>query len=220
MSGPILSIDTSTPRGGVSVVAQDGSILFEKTFTSERSHNSQLFAPLGEALDACGSSPGLIVVGTGPASYTGVRIGIAAAQGIAMARRIPLVGLPSVLAPDADSGAPEFCVCGDARRGSYFIARVKEDALDSLEVMDAGAFQSQYEASTPELAWYTFDARSPLALPRVSLAAPCASKLGIIASRLPAGTVAELASRPLEPLYLAPAFITQPKPRPTPGVGA
>ena len=96
MPDAILAIETSTALGGVAVV-RDGEVCFEKTFSSERSHNSQLFAPLREALAVAGDTLRAVVVGTGPASYTGVRIGIAAAQGIAVSREVPVIGLPSVL---------------------------------------------------------------------------------------------------------------------------
>ena len=79
----ILSIDTSTSEGKVALLV-DNSVLYENSFTSERSHNSQIFNPLEAALNLCERKPSLIVVGTGPGSYTGVRIGIAASLGISM----------------------------------------------------------------------------------------------------------------------------------------
>ena len=74
-----LAIETSTTRGSIALT-RDGEVLLEQSFASERSHNSQIFAPLGEALEL--AIPELIAVGTGPGSYTGARIGIAAGIGI------------------------------------------------------------------------------------------------------------------------------------------
>src|SRR6478752_10273542 len=112
----ILAIDTATARGAVAV-ARDGAVVFEKHFASERSHHSQLFAPLSEALEMCGSELRAIVAGIGPGSYTGARIGIAASQGVGLSRKVPVIGLLSVLAPEAAELPREFVVCGDARRG-------------------------------------------------------------------------------------------------------
>ena len=95
-----LAIDTSTKTGRIAVAAGE-TVAFASEFTSERSHNSQIFAPLETALGACGDKPELIVVGTGPGSYTGVRIGIAAGLGIAMAHDIPIIGIPSACASAA-----------------------------------------------------------------------------------------------------------------------
>ncbi len=120
----ILAIETATARGGVAVV-RDGGVVFERHFVSERSHNSQLFAPLSEALRLYSSDLRCIVVGIGPGSYTGARIGIAAAQGLGLSRDVPVIGLLSVLAPEAAEEPPEFVVCGDARRGKFFTARVR-----------------------------------------------------------------------------------------------
>ena len=212
MSGCILSIETSTPRGGVALVDRAGEVLLERTFTSERSHNSQLFAPLGEALEACGDALAFIVVGTGPASYTGVRIGIAAAQGIAMSRNVPLIGLPSVLAPEVAGGAGEFLVCGDARRGSFFAAIVRDGALEEgVKVRDAAALGVLPGDTISRMPWYTYDGKPPLGLEGVICTAPSAARLGLVAARLSGEKVSELAARPLEPLYLAAAFITQPR---------
>lgn len=230
MTGCILSIETSTPRGGVAVVARDGAVLYEKRFTSERSHNSQLFGPLGEALEACGNHLACIVVGTGPASYTGVRIGIAAAQGIAMSRSVPVVGLPSVLAPELLGEASAFVMCGDARRGVYFVAEVRQGALARpLELMDAAGLREKYAATaaaeempgpaagvsegTRGLPWLTFDGKPPLDLSGVICVSPSASVLGRLAAQLTAADLARLAAAPLEPVYLAAPFITQPKGR-------
>src|SRR4051812_17122390 len=131
----ILAIETSTPLGSVAV-AQGGDVLFEKRFSSDRSHHSQLFGPLREALEACSESLSAIVVGTGPASYTGARIGIAAAQGLSVSRRVPVIGMPSVLAADVPHRS--YHLCGDARRGSYFVATVRDQTqVGDIVLLDA-----------------------------------------------------------------------------------
>lgn len=210
----ILAIETSTPRGSVAVVKGDATVVYERSFSSERSHNSQLFEPLREALEKCGDELRAIVVGTGPASYTGVRIGIAAAQGVAMSRGVPLVGLPSVLAPEVDGvvSSEKFVVCGDARRGKYFATEVGGGALaGQVSTMDADAFREKHASRGTDTPWYTYDAKSPLGLEGVACVMPSATKLGEIVARMSDDEIGELAKRALEPVYLAEAFVTQPK---------
>lgn len=216
MTDCVLAIETSTPRGSVAVVRGDASVVYERSFSSERSHNSQLFEPLREALEKCGDDLRAIVVGTGPASYTGVRIGIAAAQGVAMSKGVPLVGLPSVLAPEVDGGsegvAKRFVVCGDARRGKYFVAEVCDGVLvGAVATMDADAFREKHAARGTDTPWYTYDAKVPLELEGVVCIMPSATSLAEIAARMTDDEVVALAKQALEPVYLAEAFVTQPK---------
>lgn len=210
--GAILAIDTSTPRGSLAVLAGD-EVRYEHHFSSDRSHNSQLFAPLCEALEACREDLSLIVVGTGPASYTGVRIGIAAAQGIAMSRGVQVIGLPSLLAADVEPGLPAFLMCGDARRGSFFAAEIHAGTADApLRMFDAPELQALRQSSTTgSLPWFTFDTKSPLGLPGVATVHPSAIRLASCAALLSDSKLATLSALPLEPVYLASAFVTQPK---------
>ena len=75
----LLAIETSTPLATVALV-RGHDILFESSFSAERSHNSRVFGPLQSALDA--GRPDVIAVGTGPGSYSGIRVGLAAAVGL------------------------------------------------------------------------------------------------------------------------------------------
>jgi tRNA threonylcarbamoyladenosine biosynthesis protein TsaB len=203
----ILAIETATPLGGVAVVCGE-EVLFEKTFSSERSHNSQLFAPLREAVAVVGDALDVVVVGTGPASYTGVRIGIAAAQGIAMARGVPVIGMPSVLAVDGHSA---FHVCGDARRGSFFVAEVRDGALvGGITTLNADALRARHGESHDGAPWFTFDAKPLMGLENARRVSPSASRLARIASLISEGEFLELAKNPLEPLYLSAPFVTMP----------
>ena len=201
-----LAIETSTAQGSVAVW-HGGAAVYERSFTSERSHNSQLFVPLGEALALCGAALQRIVVGLGPGSYTGVRNGIAAAQCLAWSRNVPLIGLPSVLAWDA----PEYVLCGDARRGLFYTAEVKDGRLlDDIQQQDAEPLIARREADKGR-SWYSFDDKVPLGLSNVGLVKPQAVMLAKLAALLSDETVFHLEEKPLEPIYLSAPFITQPK---------
>ncbi len=197
----VLAIDLSSPRGVIAVLRGD-TVLHEATFQSERSHNAQLFAPLAGALAVMGREPALLVVGTGPGSYTGVRISIAAAQGVALSRGWPLLGWPSISTVDL----PEYQVLGDARRGQFYRARVTAGVLQQVpEIITAEAARAAAEEPGP---WVTLDAQPPLALGNVTVHRPDAAQLGRLIARLPEAEWRQAAKQTLEPVYLQEAFIT------------
>ncbi len=126
-----LVLETSTSRASIALAGPEG-ILEQREFSSDRSHNAMLFAPLEDLLDGgVREKIGLVLVGSGPGSYSGTRVGIAAAQGVAIALGCPAVAVPSILAvPSAANGAA-CLVIGDARRGSYWSA-----AMTGFQLMD------------------------------------------------------------------------------------
>lgn len=212
MSQFILAIDTSTAHGQVAV--WDGvETLFEASFSSHRSHNSQLFAPLHEALAVCHQKPSLIVVGTGPGSYTGVRIGIAAVQGLAWSCQAPVIGLPSVLAPAVDGLPEEFVLCGDARRGMFYAAHVKSGRLiEAVEQMDKESFESRH-LRLADKPWFTFDEKPPMELTNVGMVKPSACILATIAAGFSEAEIKSLSTVLMEPVYLSAPFVTPAKKR-------
>lgn len=119
-----LAIETSAATASVAV-GMAGEVWFREDFGSARSHNAALFGPLGRALGLLGKRRlAGVLVGTGPGSYGGTRVGIAAAQGVAVARACPAVGLPSLLGtPQARAGGRSRAA-GDARRGGWWLAAV------------------------------------------------------------------------------------------------
>jgi tRNA threonylcarbamoyladenosine biosynthesis protein TsaB len=203
----LLALDLSTAHGSIAVVHGD-DVLFQSSFQSERSHNAQVFAPLREALAAAGDQLTGIVIGNGPGSYTGVRIAIAAAQGIALSRDVWCVGWSSLSAPDLDAPA-SYPVIGDARRQSFYLARVEHGRLlPDLDIVSADVAR---ERSADGQNWLTFDARPPLGLTTLRSAKPDAAHLAKIIQSLSATELDALIAQPLIPHYLAEAFITLPK---------
>ena len=119
----ILAIETSTHQGSVAVL-HEGRIVFSESCGAGRSHSSLLFAVLERALQAVPEPARIdqIAVGLGPGSYAGVRIAISAATGLALSTGAELVGLPSIAA----LGEGEYVALGDARRETYYFARVRD----------------------------------------------------------------------------------------------
>jgi len=119
-----LAFDTSTPRGSVALL-RDDETLAERTFVRQRSGDG-LFDAI--AALCSGFVPDLLAVGLGPGSFTGIRAGIAAARGLALSAKTPVVGVSSfdVLAltalPQMPSDAEVLGVVADARRGEVYSA--------------------------------------------------------------------------------------------------
>lgn len=100
MAAPVLlALETSGPVGSVAL-AVDGTVL-ARTFLGEPSgHAASLIPAVGQVLDEAGVGRGEltgIVVGSGPGSFTGVRVAAAAAKGLAHALKIPLWPVSSFL---------------------------------------------------------------------------------------------------------------------------
>ncbi len=125
-AGPVLGIETATSQGGVAVAA-GGEVLGELQVRNPRSHSERLLPALETLLGAAGLEPAslaAIAVSIGPGSFTGLRIGVAAAKGLAFSLDIPLYGLSplEVLAANAGPAAATVCPVIDARRGEVFTA--------------------------------------------------------------------------------------------------
>lgn len=199
----ILAIETSTARGSIALY-KDGRPLDVVEFSSDRSHNSVIFGPLESMLKL--ATPDLIVVGTGPGSYSGIRVGIAAGMGISLAHDIPLVGLPSLTAFGEAYGLERYAVVGDARRGSWWYAEVESGMLVSgPEVDDEAGIRTRVGNWPGQL--YTLDGQSP----PFCQAMPVKARADVLACRAASLSVeglARLAAVETEPLYLRAPFIT------------
>ena len=101
---PVLAIDTATTRALVALGTIDGVLLAVDEWEAGHRHAEELLARVARLLAAAGIRrpvPGTlagIVAGTGPGGFTGLRVGLATAHGIARAAAVPLVGVPTGLA--------------------------------------------------------------------------------------------------------------------------
>ncbi len=133
-----MALETSTRRG--SVALGTGRAVFEADLAEGRSHAADLLPEL-ERLSALagipppgkgGGSFESIVVGTGPGSYTGLRVGMATALGLARATGARLLGLPSIeaLAFEELSPGEEASILLDARANLFYFARYRREERD------------------------------------------------------------------------------------------
>ncbi len=94
----LLAIDTSTRNVGIAIY--DGiQVLGETTWSSRDYHTVELAPAIKETLSRAHievKDLKLCAVATGPGSFTGLRIGMAVAKGIALAGHIPLIGIPTL----------------------------------------------------------------------------------------------------------------------------
>lgn len=95
----ILAFDTATPHLAV-VLARDGSVLAAREDAmAGRSHAEKINVYIGEVLREAGREMrelDAVAVGTGPGSYTGLRIGLSAAKGLCYALDKRLIGMPTL----------------------------------------------------------------------------------------------------------------------------
>lgn len=122
----LLSLETSVTRATLAL-ARDGAIVAKRSFTSERSQECDLFPPLQSLLAELpeGERLSTVIVGTGPGSYNGARVGIAVAQSVAQTHDCPVAGLCSFEGVEHLLDQPVAWAVGDARRGSFFILPIK-----------------------------------------------------------------------------------------------
>jgi tRNA threonylcarbamoyladenosine biosynthesis protein TsaB len=123
-----LALDTATPIGTLALVDQGRELLAESRLPAGEPHSKRLMPEISRMFFQAGMSINdvdLIAVGLGPGSFTGLRIGMAAAKGLALASGKPLVGVGTL-----DTLARSFrgahdgpiCVVIDARKNQLYAA--------------------------------------------------------------------------------------------------
>ena len=133
----VLALDTATRAPSVAVV--DGeTVLAESSLAPGETHSRTLLPLVKTLLDGAGLTfpeLDLLAVGTGPGSFTGLRIGLAAAKGLAWAAGKPLVGVPTLdaLALAWSGGEETVCTLIDARKGQLYAALYDLDGSESRQ---------------------------------------------------------------------------------------
>lgn len=120
----ILSLDTTTRSGSVALV-RDGAVIYQQIGDPARTHAQRLPLDLMSACAAAGvtiEDVALFAVAAGPGSFTGLRVGIATIQGLAMAgaKRVVPVSTLEALAVSAPGRSPRVAAWMDAQRGEVF----------------------------------------------------------------------------------------------------
>ena len=201
----ILGIESSSRRGSVALLDGQNVIL---TFEHEtpNSHAERLLPLIDRLLGEAGwskSSLDRLGVGVGPGSFTGLRAGIALAEGLSLGLDLPLIGVSSLCAM-AHGAAGHFpgphCALLDARRGELFAGVYDEHQQKAaplvLAIEDLAEYLAQQGVATVvgEVAVGLAHGRAHATGPTIDL--PHARWVAVLASQL------EEADFPPEPQYL------------------
>ena len=148
----ILSINTSTAPFSVAVVKEDGTLVSETILTPPNKGFGSFMPALHQVLSSTKvnlKDLKAVAVARGPGSFTGLRLGLAAAKGICCGLKIPAVAVSGLEALAAQCSLTSFPVCPiiDSRRGEVFTAlfqplpgeevrRIKEETCLSFKALD------------------------------------------------------------------------------------
>ena len=143
----ILALETSAKAA--SVALHDGQQLLAECYQNTgMTHSQTLMVMAEDLLKQCGRTPGEVThvaVAAGPGSFTGIRIGVAAAKGFGWGAELPVYGVSTLEAMAKNLGIYEGVVCAvmDARRSQVYnalfraekgsLSRICEDRAISLQ---------------------------------------------------------------------------------------
>lgn len=160
----ILCIETATSLCSVALCDRNG-IIGLKENAEGRSHASLLTVFIDELLKEQGIGAqdlDAVAVSKGPGSYTGLRIGVSVAKGIAYASSVPLIGIDTTLSMFRGfiqnakekyriSGSDLFCPVLDARRMEVYYSVYNSEGMQvkktCAEIIDANSFKEYPESS-------------------------------------------------------------------------
>ncbi len=197
----ILALENSTTHGSVAFL-DDGNTSMVFDYQNDRKHSGAFFQSLQRLSDRFRDADS-IVVGLGPGSYAGVRIAIATAFGLQATTGAHLLGWPSICT--IDSSTHEYWVVGDARRESFFFARIEGNeivgGIGLYSETELRARLKNLDRETP-----VYSSENPVQFPQTIVRYPSALLLAKLIQR----GVVHASETPLQPIYLREPHITTP----------
>ncbi len=129
-----LAIDSTTAHAGVAAISGDGAVAAEVTWHAGRNHTAELYPAIEEVLRQGKTNReelNGVIVAVGPGSFTGIRIGMATAKGLAIGLRVPLVGVGTLEAATYAFAWGKRPVWGalDAGRGQVVVAAFEGEQI-------------------------------------------------------------------------------------------
>lgn len=195
----IIGIDSASPDQSVALAGRSGAVLTDAAWSTSRGQGSELLLRILGLLDDRGATlhdvTG-VAVGLGPGSFTGLRVGLALAKGLAVGLGVPIVGVPSL---DAWLDAVPEAAAALVRAGAAEAwARSRDEVEPRLIPFDAISAEGRAERLVAP--------RELAAALGLSHAAPpdraAAAVARLAADRFAARATDDLAA--LEPVYLRP----------------
>jgi tRNA threonylcarbamoyladenosine biosynthesis protein TsaB len=233
----LLGIETAGSRCSAAV-ARGGTVLASESRPLRHGHGEALMPMLDRVMAEAKLSPGdlgIVAVASGPGGFTGIRVGLAAAKGIAFATGARMIGVSGFAAVAhglrrrwPSRAARALLVALDSRRKDLYVQLFAQDFTTSLVAAEAVLPDrlAQYlspVAPCPQLliAGDSAEAAAAALPSRVELEIVPASApdaLGVIAAAIETMSSSR-ADTPVRPLYLRPPDVTAPKPRSMPAAG-
>lgn len=222
----LLALDAAGASCSVALWA-GGAVKVRRFSAMARGQSERLVPMIGEVMAQWAGGFEMLdalAVTTGPGGFTGVRIGLATARGLALARGLPLIGVSSFEVAAAAATAPEragrqVVAVLDSKRNEIFAQLFDERlaeagaplevALSGLaEALPAGPLVLTGDAGARALAALQAAGRDDVLLAAAAGPADAALLAARAALRDPA------AAGPVQPVYLRPPDVTPPKPLP------
>jgi tRNA threonylcarbamoyladenosine biosynthesis protein TsaB len=197
----ILALELSTARGSLAWLK--GNVDLVREWPNDRKNSVAFFENLNVVTKKFGA-PDVIVVGLGPGSYAGTRIAISATIGLQISSGARLIGFPSICAIEgAETG---YCVIGDARRKSFFFARISgNELMEGPDLLSEEQVKSRLASVQDNMP--IFCSESLPQFERAVIRYPSAAAL----ARLAQDPQRSFSLPPLEPMYLRAPHVTMPK---------
>jgi tRNA threonylcarbamoyl adenosine modification protein YeaZ len=124
-------IESTAAACSVALVGPDGTVVAERHEEVGRGHAERLVPMIESLLE--GRRPTSILVDCGPGSFTGVRVGLAAAHGLAIGWGVTLKGYSSLALLAAASGEHDVAVAIEAGHGEIFVQRFAGDPIVPID---------------------------------------------------------------------------------------
>ncbi len=182
----LLAVDTSTRLIGIALY-NGVQVLSEAVWTSSDHHTVELAPAVEETMRRAGvkvSDLTVLAAATGPGSFTGLRIGLALVKGLALARRLPILGVPTLdaLAASQPVEYEQLAAVLQAGRGRLALGWYQAEEnhwkpFGEVSVVDAEALARQIKQPTQVCGELTEEERHTLSRKRknVRLASPAQS---------------------------------------------
>jgi tRNA threonylcarbamoyladenosine biosynthesis protein TsaB len=230
----VLGLTTASPRGGVALW-RDGEVLAAEHYEDEKRHAERIFDVVRTVMGRAGVERADLTAlscDIGPGSFTGVRVGVASAKGMALALGVPLYPVGSLEAMAAAAferaapGVELVTALLDAKRGEMFVAIYARDGSENQQPVHVPAPEAltqlgslvdqptlRFCGRAAEVLGVTVESR----IDAVACELPDASWIARLgAQQLAAGAAPDLAA--IEPAYLRAPDAKRPKLVPSPFV--